>query len=151
MKFLGDGLLLMWDTEYSGSWTGIRNMIYHLYLLTLEYGSKFLPDIKKHVSKPPAKLRCGVARGQVISVGENEDYVGSCINIAARLQKLSLLSFAVSRRGIDLHKEPAGSQWKAFSLVKTSLRGIGDEELVFALTKELDSLPEGEKCLFTQP
>src|SRR5208337_1025685 len=28
MKFLGDGLLLMWDTEYSGSWTGIRNMIY---------------------------------------------------------------------------------------------------------------------------
>jgi hypothetical protein len=84
-------------------------------------------------------------------VGQNEDYVGSCINIASRLQKLSLLSFAVSRRGIDLHKEPFTSVWKKFDLVKTSLRGIGDQELVYALKKELDSLPEEEKALFVQP
>jgi class 3 adenylate cyclase len=151
MKFLGDSLLFMWDTQYFRGPNGIRNVIYFLYQLTVEYQSKFLPDIRKHVSKPPTKLRCGVARGQIVSVGEDEDYVGSCINIASRLQKLSLLSFAISRRGIDIHKEPYASRWKAFSLVQTSLRGIGDEELIFALTTELDSLPEEERILFKQP
>jgi class 3 adenylate cyclase len=150
MKFLGDGLLFMWDTQYSGGYTGIRNIVLRIYELGIAYQSEFLPQIKKHVSKPPTKLRCGVARGQVVSVGENEDYVGSCINIASRLQKLSLLSFAVSRRGIDLHREPFTSVWKEFDLVKTSLRGIGDQELVYALKKELDSLPEEEKPLFVR-
>jgi class 3 adenylate cyclase len=151
MKFLGDGLLFMWDTQYSGGFNGIRNIVAQLYDLGMEYQSEFLPQIRKHVSKPPTKLRCGVARGQVVSVGENEDYVGSCINIASRLQKLSLLSFAVSRRGLDLHREPCPEKWKAFDLVKTSLRGIGDQELVYVLREELDTLPEEEKALFGQP
>jgi len=151
MKFLGDGLLFMWDTQYIGHLNGILNVVGHLYDLGMEYQSKFLPQVRKHVSKPPTKLRCGVARGQVISVGEKEDYVGSCINIASRLQKLSLLSFAVSRRGLELDHEPCGSRWKAFALVETSLRGIGDQELIYVLKKELDSLPAEEKALFTQP
>jgi class 3 adenylate cyclase len=95
VKFLGDGLLFMWNTQYSGGWSGIRNIVARLWALTKEYESEFYPDIVECVSKPPTKLRCGIARGQVISVGEDQDYVGSCINIASRLQKLSLLSFAI--------------------------------------------------------
>lgn len=151
MKFLGDGLLFMWDTQYSGGHQGICNIVGHLYKLGIDYKSKFLPLVSKHVSKPPTKLRCGVARGQVVSVGENEDYVGSCINIASRLQKLSLLSFAISRRGLDLQREPCPAFWKAFRLVKTSLHGIGDEELIYVLRTELDSLPEEGKALFSEP
>jgi class 3 adenylate cyclase len=141
----------MWDTRFSAGPAGNRNVVWHLHQLALEYQSVFLPQVRKHVSKPPAKLRCGVARGQVISVGENPDYVGSCINIASRLSKLSLLSFAISRRGLDLYAEPSDKWVKAYDLVKTSLRGIGDEELVYVLKTELGSLPEGEKALFKEP
>ena len=38
------------------------------------------------VSEPPPVLRCGLARGTVFSVGNRSDFVGSCINMAARLQ-----------------------------------------------------------------
>jgi len=151
MKFLGDGLLFMWDTQYSGGYAGIRNIVKNLLSLSKDYQHDFLPKVSKHVSKPPTKLRCGVARGQVISIGSNEDYVGSCINIASRIQKLSLLSFAVSRRGIDFEREPYPSWSKEFELTKTSLRGFGDQELIYVLKEELDSLPEKDKSLFSLP
>ena len=116
MKFLGDGMLFMWDTQYSGGPSGIRNIVWHLTTLVRLYESEFLPEVRKHVSKPPGKLRCGVARGQVISVGDDADYVGSCINIASRLQKLSLLSFAVSRRGLIFIKNHVQNTGRSLSL-----------------------------------
>ena len=148
MKFLGDGLLFMWNTQYSGGYTGIRNIVIHLYDLTQKYQQEFLPTVSKHVSKPPKRLRCGIARGQVISIGNNQDYVGSCINIASRLQKLSLLSFAVSKRGIDFEREPPPYWVEDFELVMTSLRGIGDNELVYVLKKEFNALSEKYKAFF---
>ena len=107
-KFLGDGILFLWDTGEIMYQADISNIVFILHEINCAYATDFLPDIKKHVSKPPPKLRGGVARGQVISVGDGNDYVGSCINIAARLQKLGQLSFAISRRGFD----QAPNRWK---------------------------------------
>src|SRR5947209_1665132 len=95
-KFLGDGVLFLWDTSQSKGPKGIRNVVLWAHAVTREYTTKFLPDIRQHVPNPPPKLRCGIARRQVISVGDRGDYVGSCINVAARLQKLGGVSFAVS-------------------------------------------------------
>jgi class 3 adenylate cyclase len=141
-KFLGDGILFLWDTEYAAGPSGIRNIIFNLKTIIDRYVSECLVELRKHVSKPPPRLRCGVARGQIISVGEGQDFVGPCINIAARLQKLSDLSFAVSRRGIDL------SPKKSFVLKRVELRGIGEEELIFVDKNDFDRLSSKEKRLF---
>jgi class 3 adenylate cyclase len=150
-KFLGDGILLLWDTEYSKGLSGIINMIAHLYDASKAYQTEFLPLIKKHVSNPPSRLRCGVARGQIISVGNGEDYVGSCINIAARLQKLSYLPFAISRRGIDISIGSTWWKWKDFILKKVELRGIGSEELIYVNKNDFRRLPQSERKLFKNP
>jgi len=150
-KFLGDGVFFLWDTEYSGGSSGICNIVAKLYELTREYNAEFVPSIQKHVSKPPTILRCGISRGQIISIGQGKDYVGSCINVASRLQKLSQLTFAVSRRGFDLSQNPTHFITKLLTLKKAQIRGIGEDELIWVLSSEFDSLPEGEKTLFEEP
>src|SRR4029077_11901818 len=62
----------------------------------------FLSKLRSTMVDPPPVLRCGIARGTVFCVGDGEDYVGSCINMAARLQRLQGISFAFNRRGFDL-------------------------------------------------
>jgi class 3 adenylate cyclase len=95
-------------------------------------------------------LRCGIARGQIISIGDGNDYVGSCINLASRLQKLSQLTFAISRRGFDLSEEKY-KPWKYFVLKKVELRGIGKEELVYVKEHEFDALRAAERKLLKEP
>jgi hypothetical protein len=151
-KFLGDGILFLWNTDHSGTFSGIINIASKLVDITEKYQDEFIPDIKKHVSKPPAALRCGIARGQIISLGNGEDYVGSCINMAARLQKVSLLTFAISRRGFDLSKIPKKLPFQQrLILKKLYIRGIGENELVYVSKSEFEALPKIEKKIFKDP
>ena len=149
-KFLGDGVLFLWDTV-NMSKIEINNIPVTLRDICLRYRSSFYPEIKKEVDKPPDILRCGVARGMVCSVGNGEDYVGPCINIASRLQKLSHLTFGVYRKGFDfkkyMHKEAAAQ----YVLKSVTLRGIGEHEGVWVLKKEFDNLPTKAKELFREP
>lgn len=148
-KFLGDGILFLWDTSYAAGFSGICNIVLNLVQIQRVYTSEFYPEIIKHVSNPPPRLRCGVARGQIISLGEGSDYVGPCINIASRLQKVSNLSFALSRRGFDLSKNPTHDLTKILSLKKTLIRGVESQELIYILQKEYDMLDTQQKMLFT--
>ena len=76
-------------------------------------------------------LRCGLARGTVFSVGNRSDFVGSCINMAARLQKLPGVTFAFNRRGINIDDTEAADFFRNEIVVKrTAVRGIGEKELV---------------------
>jgi class 3 adenylate cyclase len=150
-KFLGDGILFLWDTRFCGGFSGICNIAFKLTRLTKAYQSDFLVDIQKHVVKPPIKLRCGISRGQIISIGKGSDYVGSCINVASRLQKLGNLSFALSRRGFDMSKNNDHPLNKRLILKKVNIRGLGNDELVYILIDEFDTLPLPEKDLFLAP
>jgi len=128
--------------------SGLKNIIGSLFNITDSYKSEFLSKIEKSVSKPPKVLRCGVSRGQIISVGNGEDYVGSCINMASRLQKISLLTFAVSRRGFDFDQDKGHFIDDEFVLKKYSIRGIGSKELIYIRKDEFDHLPKEEKKKF---
>lgn len=149
-KFLGDGVLFLWDTENMTE-VMICNVIVSLRILCAEYSKSFYPQIKKVVVQPPDALRCGIARGSVCSVGNGEDYVGPCINIASRLQKLSRLTFSVSRRGFDFDKYMHKDHRLNYVVKSVSLPGIGENELVWILKQEFDGLPENEKKLFRSP
>lgn len=149
-KFLGDGVLFLWDTRNMGG-AEICNVVTSLWEICGNYVQEFYPMIRKVVSQPPRVLRCGIARGIVLSVGNGEDYVGPCINIAARLQKLSLLTFCVSRRGFDIEMHMPEETAAKYVLKAVSLRGIGEEELVWIRREEFDFLPDEEKALFKNP
>jgi len=149
-KFLGDGVLFLWGTENMGG-TEICNVVTSLKIICRDYKNKFYQQIKKSVAEPPNILRCGIARGRVFSVGNGEDFVGPCINLASRLQKLSLLTFCVSRRGFDFKKHIDKSEFPIYVLTSVSMSGIGENELVWVLKQEFDNLPEKEKGLFRSP
>lgn len=148
-KFLGDGALFLWDTKSMGN-VELCNVLVSCNAICKAYARDFYPEIKKVVVDPPSTLRCGVARGRVCSVGNGEDYVGPCINIASRLQNLSGLTFCFARRGFDIEKDMRKNISSQFAPKSVSLRGIG-EELVYVLKEEFDNLPDDEKRLFKAP
>jgi class 3 adenylate cyclase len=134
-KFLGDGVLLLWDvTDISRE--ARRNIVQAFDVICNDYEKVFLKQIKGDFTRPPVKLRCGIAQGQVTSIANGGDYTGLCINIASRLQKLGegAFSFAFAKSGLD---DKAGANWYSnFTLIRIPIRGIANSELVYVLRKE---------------
>jgi hypothetical protein len=149
-KFTGDGVLFLWDTKNMGG-AEISNVVTSLWEICANYTREFLPKIKRLVAHPPNILRCGISRGMVFSVGNGEDYVGPCVNISARLQKLSLLTFCCSRRGFDIEKYMPEETAAKYVLKSVALRGIGDDELVWIRKEEYNNLDDVERLLFKNP
>ena len=146
-KFTGDGVLFLWDTELCGGRTGIGNVVISLREICDDYVEQFLPKAKMDYARAPSRLRIGICRGQVLSIGDGNDYVGPCINMASRLQKLGSLSFAASRRGFDPAKcFPLRA--KEYVVKTTTIRGIGEDELIVVRKDQFDDLAANEKRLF---
>jgi hypothetical protein len=145
-KYLGDGVLFLWDTETMSD-TSIRNVVAGMLDIWESYKKDFLPLISKRVTYPPAVLRCGIAQGRIYSIGNGEDFVGPCINLSHRLQKLQAISFCFSRAGIN-PDDFSDSYKKQFVVKKISIRGIGDGELICVLKDEYQSLDPSDKEKF---
>jgi len=149
-KFLGDGLLLLWDTKDTPG-DEICNIVIMLKDICTSYESSFLKGISNKYSEPPNKLRCGIARGIVYSVGESNDFIGACINVASRLQKFGNLSFCFAKRGIDYEEEMLDNVHPMFLTKKINIRGIGNNELVVVSKKEFEALGPDDQKLFSNP
>lgn len=148
-KFMGDGILFIWDANELSE-IEIMNIVWSMYEICLKYRSHFFKAISKKIVAAPKTLRCGIARGAIYSVGDGNDFVGPCINMSARLQKLNSLTFAFSRRG--LNPEIAETHYSPeFVTMKTDIRGIGSEELVCILKTEYRNLNDEDKAKFTAP
>ena len=146
-KFLGDGILFLWDTQGLGQ-VSLGNIVVNLQRVGRAYPTEFLPKIQKNLTKVPARLRCGIARGEAIAIGGGRDFVGSCINLASRLQKVSQLSFVFARKGFN-PEECFSATWQAEFIVKRfHVRGLDEEELILVSRHEFEALPEEEKKLF---
>jgi hypothetical protein len=144
IKFMGDGLLVLWDIS-NLDLSAQGNIVLSSLSIIQKYSEVFLPKIKKIVVDPPNKLRCGITKGKVYSVGDGNDYVGQCINFASRLQKLPGASFAFSNRGIDL-EEAFKKEARADFIEKIiESRGVGENELVYILKEEFDLMDELDK------
>jgi len=138
-KFMGDGLLLLWDAENLNA-IPMHNIIGICATICSKYKKEFIKTTSKTMAYLPARLRCGIARGDVYGVGNGSDFVGPCINLASRLQKLGPLSFVVSKRGFDFNEHLDESMTKLFTLQSAVVRGIGNQELIYILTEELPLL-----------
>lgn len=144
-KFMGDGILFLWNTSDLNE-NQIMNIVISMREICNSYKNDFYKNITKKIVSPPAKLRCGIARGAIYSVGNGNDFVGPCINMSARLQKLNSLTFCFSRRGLNPEVNPSIN--KLVVTKKTDIRGIGTEELVCVLKSEYDKLIKTEKDKF---
>lgn len=145
-KFLGDGVLFLWDVTDIGC-EAKRSIVQSFDVICDDYETKFLPSLKKHISTPPPKLRCGIAQGQVTSIANGGDFVGLCINIASRLQKLAdgSFSFAFTQKGLELE---AGTDWhesRDFRLIKIPIRGMSKDERIYVLNSEFRKLSKDLK------
>ena len=148
-KFMGDGVMFIWNTEGMSD-VEICNIITIASDICKKYSTEFLKTIAELITSPPRILRCGIARGKVYSVGNGEDFVGSCINIAARLQKFSLLNFCFWKKGFKFRGFPPAIE-KLYLTKKVEIRGIGLEELICVRRSEFDKLPDTEKLKFSTP
>jgi hypothetical protein len=147
-KFLGDGILLLWDTDAVRRAVDIGNIVVSLFNICNKYRKVFLPSISLDVDNPPKTLRCGIARGQVISLGGGSDFVGSCINVASRMQKMSELNLAFPRRGFDPKRCFTSAAKSLFILKKASVRGIEGRQLIMISKEEFQKLPMRRKADF---
>jgi class 3 adenylate cyclase len=149
-KFLGDGVLLLWNTRSMDD-ARVCSIVTTLYDICYEYRHQFYKEMSLVVDSPPSILRCGLARGRVFSVGNGRDYIGHCINTASRLQKLSLLTFCFPSRGFNVQGYMRESHRHLFLPKRASIRGVGENELVWVLGDEFNRLPERFQGLFRDP
>jgi hypothetical protein len=147
VKFLGDGVLLVWDTQRISPELDCR-LVATLYNICRAYNKDFYPQISNIINKPPSILRCGVARGRVFSIGGGRDYVGHCINNAARLSHLDGLTFAFPHRGFNLRDDMPEDYARLFIPKTASIKGVGESEMIWLLTHEYDRLPLDKKMLY---
>jgi hypothetical protein len=140
-KFTGDGILFLWNTKYANNVADIGNIVASLLNICNRYKTTFAKEMQRDFTKVPPRLRCGIARGQVITIGDQNDYVGSCINLAARLQKFGGLTYAFPRRGFGKACFTTEA-WAMFIALRTAIPGIGDDEIVLVSKKEFAALEQ---------
>jgi len=148
-KFTGDGVLFLWDKE-DMDMDMICNIVIGGDLISERYKSDFVPKIGRHLTGVPEILKCGVALGQVCSVGNRKDYVGPCINLASKLQKQSNIRFCCSSTGIDLERGMTKSAKRHYTTKIVQIWGIGRPEIVIIRKKDFKELLEKEKRAFKE-
>lgn len=147
VKFLGDGLILLWDARKMTE-EQICRLAGSLYDICRAYRTGFYPRISMAVNKPPSVLRCGVARGKVYSIGNDREYVGHCINNASRLSRLGSLSFAFPHHGFQVREHMPEEYRHIFIPKYVSIRGVGEDELVWVVKEEYERLAGKRREMF---
>jgi hypothetical protein len=149
-KFMGDGFLFLWNIENTGP-ISQKNIIQTCSNICCKYIDDFYPAIRKKVSDAPKKLRCGIVKGNVYTVGNGNDFIGPCINNASRLQKLPGISISFSNRGFIFDDEMSAEINQTWIEKKVFIRGIGDAELVYIMRKEYSKMTQDEKANYKRP
>lgn len=91
MKFLGDGALLIWSTENCDTKALGKKITLALHNLFRTFPDDILEVADDlGVYSVPRRIRIGITQGEIIELRSNinneNEYVGFCINLAARLQ-----------------------------------------------------------------
>jgi class 3 adenylate cyclase len=143
-KFLGDGVLLLWDVGEVSS-EGRKNIVRAFDVIVNDYLRDFLKNNRKDFTRPPSMLRCGIAQGQVSSIADGNDYVGMCINIASRLQKLRADTFSFGFRKKGLERKVGDGWYDHFTLIRIPIRGISQPELVYVFRSDFNALSQDDQ------
>ena len=150
VKFMGDGLLILWNAQQMKD-DQICRLTVMLYDICRAYRTDFYPRIEQTIERPPRVLRCGVARGKVFTVGNGNDFVGHCVNNASRLSHLHGLTFAFPHRGFPVRTHMMEDYANLFIPKYVAVHGLSDSELVWVVRREFEALPPREQAYFRTP
>lgn len=148
-KSTGDGGFFIWNLRRIGfdGDRSVGNIIVRCQEISRRYSSEFVPRIARKVSAPPARLRCGIARGDVIALQGGRDYVGSSINLAAHLQGTKCVTFAFCRDGIDPEVCFDGTFRTRYTLKRIQLRSGIEWTNILVDIDEFGSLSPSQRDL----
>jgi class 3 adenylate cyclase len=150
VKFMGDGLMILWNAQRMTE-AQICRLAVTLHDICRAYRTEFFPRMADAIDKPPQILRCGVARGKVFTVGNGNDFVGHCINNASRLSHLEGLSFAFPHLGFPVREHVSEDYLGQFTLKYVAVRGVSANELVWVVRSEFESLTDEVRAKYRSP
>ena len=147
-KFLGDGALYVWlpqknkesfDTHFT---TYLPNRLWTIKNQFRAINKSCADDIP--LLELPQRIRFGIARGTIYELSfahsKTKEYIGYCINLAARLQNYCKeLGFIVSAR-MRINQE-AIDKHNYLKVVATKIKGF-PREIVIVDKTEFESLPD---------
>ena len=144
LKFLGDGFMIIWDTVGLTQFEE-TNIIGSCQDICQKYNSDFLKTILGQVADAPTRLRCGIAKGKILTIGNGDDFIGPVVNLAARLQKLETFTFAWATKGIDLDDPTKNAVKRKWIHVNVPIRGMDHTENVYVSRQELENIGNPEE------
>lgn len=135
-KFLGDGMLYVWedneerilsDTEFKIEFI---NRLWNLQLNFSKINKRLQETIP--IGDLPSTVKFGIAQGTIYKLIENDntiDFIGPCINLASRLVKYCPeINFIASAR-LDLPKDEL-SKYGYFRIIAKELRSFENEIVI---------------------
>ncbi len=138
-KFLGDGILLLWDAGNMAD-RQIGKLVTLLLDICNMYRNEFISKVSQSVKGPPQSLRCRVGRGSVFSVNNGRDYVGHCINVTVHLHDYKMFSFGIVNNGFNGGQFLEADVEPQLQLISLPTRGIKTSLPVWVLRRELNSV-----------
>jgi len=157
-KFMGDGVLLVWEAErdqMNSGTTGfaLMNACWNMVHGETSYGTTFLPEFIKWVAKRwpcdyPQHLRVSLSVGHAVKYGSEQhscEYTAECINIASRLIKFNPGLYFTAHSDLVLGPEP-----ERFGYLEKSIqiRGINKRVAIYVDTDEFNGLLNKDKTKF---
>lgn len=135
-KFLGDGILYVWENDANNTIgnddfkQSLLNGLWNLQTNFSQVNKKLFEEIP--TADLPKSIKFGIAQGTVYKLIEEDgslDYIGPCINLAARLVKYcSEINFICSAR-VDLDKKLIGKHGY-FKIIAKELKSFENEIVI---------------------
>lgn len=149
-KFLGDGMLYVWedDDKKIASDSAIRinllNSLWNIHAQIDTINKKIRENMP--VADLPADIKFGLAQGSIYKLTENDgtiDYIGPCINLASRLVKYCPDMSIIASTRLRIYKEDIEA-FKYKKVIAKVLRSF-EKEIVIVDKNDYDNMVKEER------
>jgi hypothetical protein len=158
-KFLGDGVLLVWETDKQRLLRGVLKAEFMNFCWRLvrgqekSYEKEFLPELLRKISpirtcEYPKHLRVCVSLGHAVKYvrGKSVEYVSECINVASRIIRYNPELYFIAHSNLVTNEAVVGKKYVHKQL--TEVRGIDNPICVYIDEADFKSLTNKSKRKF---
>lgn len=155
-KFLGDGVLLIWETEEQQPLRGVLKVELMNFCWTMVRGQKesyekeFLPEVLRKIRpiqtcEYPKHLRVSLSLGDAKKYvqGKSSEYISECINVASRIIKYNPELYFIAHS--DLFTNEEDLRGKYVQKLLTQVKGINKPIYVYIDKDDFDGLTHKRK------
>lgn len=155
-KFLGDGVLLVWETENQPLLKGVLKAEFMNFCWNMargqgeSYEKEFLPELLRKI-KPlrtheyPKHLRISLSLGHAVKYGRGKsiEYVSECINVASRIIDYEPELYFIAHSSLVIDEALLGKRYVQKLLL--GVKGIDKQISVYIDERDFKGLPHKRK------